>query len=155
MNIGIIIHSQTGHTYSVAERIKEKLAAAGHGVNIERVTPVGEAHPGIKNLQLETKPPTEPYDALIFAAPVWAFTLSPVLAAYLAQLPSLQGKKTACFVTMGFPFSWMGGNRAVTRIQEICAAKGATVCGAAVLHWMGRDREPEITVAVERLSGLF
>jgi flavodoxin len=41
MKIGIIVHSQTGHTYSVVQKLQEKLLAAGHSVNIERIKSVG------------------------------------------------------------------------------------------------------------------
>ncbi len=41
MKIGIIVYSQTGNTFSVAEKLKAKLTAAGHNVNIERLTTVG------------------------------------------------------------------------------------------------------------------
>jgi hypothetical protein len=43
MNIGIIVHSETGNTHSVATTLKEKLAAAGHTVSIERLKVVGES----------------------------------------------------------------------------------------------------------------
>ena len=155
MKIGIVVHSQTGNTYSVAERLKAKLTAAGHSANIERVAPVGHAHPGIKNLQLEKRPEVGAYDALVFGAPVWAFSLSPVLATYLAQLSSLRDKKIACFVTMGFPFAWMGGNRAIAQLKEICECKGGTVCGTGVVNRMSTHREKNITNMVEKLSGLF
>ena len=41
MNIGMIIHSQTGNTHSVAMKLKEKLSAAGHAVDLERLKVVG------------------------------------------------------------------------------------------------------------------
>jgi len=37
MKIGIIVYSQTGNTLSVAEKLKEKLAVAGHSAEIEQV----------------------------------------------------------------------------------------------------------------------
>ncbi len=48
MKIGIIIYSQTEHTYSVATKLKEKLLADGHDPEIEKVIPTGEVHPGSK-----------------------------------------------------------------------------------------------------------
>ena len=41
MKIGIIIYSQTEHTYSVAQKLKEKLTASEHEVNLESVIPSG------------------------------------------------------------------------------------------------------------------
>lgn len=155
MKIGIIVHSQSGHTLSVAQKLKDKLSVAGHAVNIEQVKPAGNAHPGVKNLQLETNPAVNTYDALIFGAPVWAFTLSPVLVTYLTQLSSLRDKKIAGFVTMGFPYSWMGGNNAIAKLKKICESKGGTVSGTGVVNWMGGHCGPKITDLVEKFNGLF
>jgi flavodoxin len=154
MNIGIIIHSKSGHTYSSALKLQEKLVAKGHKATIEKLTPVGDAHPGIKNLQLETKPELSGYDGLVFAAPVWAFALSPVMATYLSGIPSLKGKKIAAFVTMGFPFAWMGGNRAIKQLKQSCEAKGGEITETAVIGKSGQD-EKIVSNMVEKLSGVF
>lgn len=42
MEIGIIVHSLTGNTLSVAERLQERLAADGHDVEIEQLKTIGE-----------------------------------------------------------------------------------------------------------------
>ena len=42
MEIGIIIHSLTGNTMSVAERLQERLVADGHDVEIEQLKTIGE-----------------------------------------------------------------------------------------------------------------
>lgn len=140
MNIGIIVHSQTGNTYSVAEKLREKFSTSGHNVTIERINPIGNAHPGVKNLQLETYPDIASYEGLVLAAPVWAFNISPVMAAYLSQLSTIKAKKIAAFVTMGFPFAWMGGNRAIAKLKEICKAKGQTLTATAIICRSGNDQ---------------
>jgi flavodoxin len=61
MNIGIILYSQTGNTYSVSLKLKEKLITAGHSVNIERLKVTGEVRPGTKDIKFETLPDTELY----------------------------------------------------------------------------------------------
>lgn len=155
MNIGIIVHSQTGHTYSVAQKLMEKLIAAGHSVNLERVTSAGTARPGAKDIQLEKRPEVDTYDALVFGAPVYGFSLSPVIASYLSQFVSLTSKKVACLVTQFFPFPWMGGNRAIGQMKEICESKGAEVLGSAVVNWSSLHRNRQIIESVDRLSGLF
>ena len=48
MNIGIIIHSQTGNTRCVAQKLKEKFSAAGHTVSIESIS---AANDGESDLQ--------------------------------------------------------------------------------------------------------
>ena len=59
MNIGIIINSHSGNTNSVAQRLKEKLSAAGHNVEIEEIIPAGDIEPRKNNIQLKTKPEIE------------------------------------------------------------------------------------------------
>jgi menaquinone-dependent protoporphyrinogen IX oxidase len=109
MKIGIIVFSQTGNTHSVALRLKEQLSAAGHSANVERVEISGELGRGATNFQLKTRPEVDPYDALVFGAPVMAFSLSPVMTSYLEQIASLQNRKVACLAacrrgsSVGFP----------------------------------------------------
>ena len=155
MNIGIILYSQTGNTYSVSLKLKEKLITAEHSVDIERLKVVGEVRPGTKDIRLETLPDIEPYDALVFGSPVQAFSLSSVMASYLTQIASLQGKKVAFLVTQYFPFPWMGGNRTVGQMKKICEPKGAVVCGVAIVNWSNPNREKRIIEVVEKLSKLF
>ena len=155
MNIGMIIYSQTGNTYSVAMKLKEKLSAAGHSVNIERVEVSGEVRPGVTSFQLKTRPEVDTYDALVFGAPVQAFSLSPVMTSYLKQIASLQNKKVACLVTEFLPYPWMGGNQAIRQMRKICESKGATVCGSGIVNWSRARREEQIIEVVDRLSRLF
>ena len=45
MKIGIVVYSQTGNTYQVAEKLQETLSDKGHSVNIERINvEIGRAH---------------------------------------------------------------------------------------------------------------
>jgi len=155
MNIGIILYSETGNTYSVSQKLKEKLVKAGHSVNIDRLKVIGKAKPGIKNIQFESLPDIEPYDALIFGSPVQAFSLSSAMTAYLPQIKSLQDKKVAFLVTQFFPFPWLGGNRAIGQMKKIGESKGANICGTAVINWSKPSREKQITEMVEKLSKLF
>jgi flavodoxin len=155
MKIGIIIHSQTGNTNSVALKLKEKLSAAGHSVDLERLKVAGALRRGIKDIQFETLPNAGQYDALVFGAPVEAFSLSPVMVSYLTQIASLQSKKVACLVTQFFPYPWMGGNRAIGQMKKICESKGAVVFGSEVINWSSSRRNLKITEAVDRLSRLF
>lgn len=155
MNIGIIIYSQTGNTFSVAQELKEKLATAGNSVNIERVLLAGDMQPGAKDIQFETRPEVGTYDALVFGAPVEAFSLSSVMRSYLRQVASLKRKKVACFVTKGLPFYWTGGSRAIVQMKKICGSKDATICGTGIVVWTGKDRKKKIAEVVEKLSRLF
>lgn len=152
MNIGIIVHSYTGNTYSVASELRQALQESGHHVSIEKVEVVGEENPQERRFEIETYPDTCDYDALIFGAPVRAFSISPVMETYLNQLPSLEGKKVICLVTMLFPFAWMGGRRAVRQMKEICQSKGAKVLDIGVIGWSRRHREKDIADMVRRFA---
>ena len=155
MNIGIILYSETGNTYSVSQKLKEKLVKAEHSVNIERLKVIGKAKPGTKDIKFETLPDNDSYDALVFGSPVQAFSLSSAMTVYLSQIKSLQDKKIAFLVTQFFPFAWLGGNRAIGQMKKICESKGAAVCGTAVVNWSKPNREKQITEVVEKLSKLF
>jgi len=155
MNVGIILYSETGNTYSVSQKLKEKLVKAGHSVNIERLKVIGKVKPGTKDIKFETLPDTDSYDALVFGSPVQAFSLSSVMTAYLSKIKSLQDKKVAFLVTQYFPFPWLGGNRAIGQMKKIGESKGAIVCGTAVVNWSKPSREKQITEMVEKLSKLF
>jgi NAD(P)H dehydrogenase (quinone) len=153
MKIGIIVHSQTGNTLSVARKLQEKLKAAGHSVNIENLTPVN-GQKNVKDIQLEKLPDLSAYDALVLAAPVQAFSASPVMKAYLPRLPALNGKKVAVFVTKGLPFKWTGGNNAISQIKKGVEAKGGTVTGTGIISWSG-NREKAIAEMIEKFGGSF
>jgi len=155
MKIGIIVHSQTGHTYSVAQKLQEKLAADGHSVNVERITPVDPKQTDPKKVQIEKLPDLSAYDALVLAAPVQAFSVSPVMKAYLPQLPLLNGKKVAVFVTKGLPFKWTGGNKAISQLKTAVESKGGNVVGTGILVWDGAGREKKIADMVENLGKSF
>ena len=152
MKIGIIVYSQTGNTLSVAEKLKEKLTAAGHSAEIEQVTVAGGRKSGERAFQLETRPDVSQYEALVFGAAVEAFSLSPVMRSYLTGVDSLQGKQVACLVTQFFPYPWMGGNRAIRQMRELCESKGATASGSAVVNWCRFRRVKTIASAIDRLT---
>ena len=152
MKTGIIVYSQTGNTLSVAEKLKEKLAAEGHTVVLEQVTIAGGRKSGDRAFQLETRPDVAQYDVLVFGSAVEAFSLSPVLNSYLAGVDSLQGKQVACLVTQSFPYPWMGGNRAIRQMRRICESKGATVCGSAIVNWAKCRRAKTTAQAIEGLT---
>jgi flavodoxin len=155
MKIGIVVHSQTGHTLSVAEQLKDKLIGAGHSVNIERIMPDDDKQTDPKKIRIVNIPDLSPYETLVFAAPVQAFNVSPVMKAYLAQLPSIQNKKVACFVTKSLPFHWTGGNQAISFMKKGCESRGGTVVGTGIVNWNSKDREKRIADIVEKLSAAF
>ena len=135
MNIGIIVHSQTGSTFAVATRLQEALSADGHTVSLERVRASGPMRPRAKDVPLENRPAVDAYDALVFGAPVWGGMPASPMTSYLEGVPSLQGKQVACLMTHFFPAGW-GGKQAMSRMEAICTSKGATVCASGSVSWL-------------------
>jgi len=154
MKIGIVVHSHTGNTLAVAESLKEALLKAGHSAVIERISAVNENSSAGGKIELKNKPSLSGYDYLIFGAPVRAFSLSPVMKAYLSQVSSLNGKKASCFVTQQFPFPWMGGNQALRKFRAACAAQGANLVKTGVVNWSRKNRQEQISEVVKDLASL-
>jgi flavodoxin len=153
MEIGIIVYSKTGHTYSVAEKLQKKLKADGHSVELGEVKPVGEVKPK-ENITFENKPDIDAYDAVIFGSPVHAFSLAPAMKEYLTQIQSLEGKKVACYVTKGLPFKSTGGKQAISEMTKIVQSKGGNMLGTDILVWKG-GKLKNIIKLVDKLSALF
>jgi flavodoxin len=154
MKIGIIVHSQTDHTYSVAQKLQMELSKAGNQVELERVRMAGGDRPESKNVQIENPPDVNVYDSLIFGAPVHAFSLAPAMKIYLEQIQSLQDKKIALYVTKALRFEWTGGSRAIGQMKKICQSKGGMILGTGIVVW-NKGRDKKIAEVAEKFSTLF
>jgi flavodoxin len=151
MHIGMIAYSQTGHTLSVAVKLK-KLSAAGHAVSLERLETVEPVRMYAANARLKTKPEIDTYDALVFGCPVQGGAPALPMASYLEQIASLQGKKVTCLATGVFPAGW-GRNQTIAQMVETCESKGAAVCGSGSVGWWSLCRKRRIVEVVDDLSG--
>lgn len=152
MKIGIIVYSQSGNTLSAAQKLERALTGSGHKVDLERVEPVnGDSAP----VRLKSAPDVSPYDAVIFASPVQGFTLAPVMKLYLSKINSLSGKKVCCFVTQYLRQQWLGGNRAVKKIDSACKIKGAEVMESGIVNWSSNTREKQIDDIVRQFCVSF
>lgn len=137
MKIGIIVHSHTGHTLTVADELYERFLAAGYTVSIERVTASNDSESNVDSIVLTNAPKLDGFDMLVFGAPVRGYKLSPVMQAYLRQLPPFKGKiAVAGFVTQFFPKATMGGNQAMECLSEICHSKGVSITEAGIINWV-------------------
>lgn len=148
MKIGIIVHSHTGNTLHVAQRLQEKLSAAGYSASIQRVSATNDDEGDVQKIRLSQKPDVNAFDVLIFGAPVRGFSLSPVMQAYLSGIGSLANKKTACFLTQFFPSPRMGGNRALRQLVDICRGKGAALYGTGIVNWSNAAKREKLIQAV-------
>jgi flavodoxin len=143
MKIGIIVYSQTGNTLSVAERIKENLLQDGNIVSIERV--IAETNdPGNLEIKLKSIPNINTYDVIVLGSPVQGFSLAPVMKKYLEQITNLNNKKVICYATQHFPYSWMGGNRAISQMEKECRKTSEDIYNAGVVNWSSKEKENKI-----------
>jgi flavodoxin len=155
MNICIPVHSRTGNTRSVAERLKQTLEGSGHSVRIIDVRSPGGSGQAPGEMSFDGVTTLGGFDGIIFGSPVHAFSLAPDMEAFMGLLPSLEGKTIACFVTQAFPFPWMGGFRAIRQMTRLCRARGTNVSGTDVVNWGRKCRERLVTRTVERIASLF
>lgn len=70
MNIGLIVYSRTGHTRSVAMKLKEKLSACGNVVTLEQLETVGPVSLSATSAEVRAKPTIDAFEALVCASPV-------------------------------------------------------------------------------------
>lgn len=155
MEIGIIIHSLTGNTLSVAERLQEKLTADGHDVEIEQLKTIGEENikeTNSANIKLKAYPDPQAHDLLIIAGPVRGASVSPILKHYFSKIGQLEGKPTLLFVTEFFPFPWMGGKHALKQMTALCEEHGAAVIGSGVINWKNPRQEGQIEELLQQFS---
>jgi len=152
MKIGIVVFSKTDNTFSVAERLRDALVKRDLDAVIDRIIPVND-EPGPKDpVAFRHLPDVSAYDVIIFGSPVWAFSLSWVMKAYLAQMPTLSDKKVFCFVTKQMASKFTGGNKAIRQIKSAVAAKNATVDNGFIISWKSKNKEAEITNFIDQIT---
>lgn len=155
MRIGLFIHSRTGNTGLVAERLRESLEASGHRAVIYDVKPSEGTEDRPDTMRFTGVPDLTEFNGVIFGAPVHAFSLSPVMTAFIRVLPSLHGVIAGGFVTQAFPFPWMGGRRALGQMRNLVESRGGALLGAGVVNWVESRRERLTVETVRELGGLF
>jgi len=152
MNIGIIVFSKTGNTFSVAEKLRDTLLEMGNKVALEKLTASNNVEIDPKKVVLSNPPSTQGYDMLVFGAPVNGGRLPAVMQAYLQGIASLEGKSVAGFVTQAFPFPWMGGTQAISGMEKLVQAKGGKVSATGVVNWMfAGKRKTLIAETIEKI----
>lgn len=152
MKFGIIVHSKTGNTLHVAEKISNKIIADGDLASIEQITAVNDGETDVAKVQIVNILDISKYDVVILGAPVRGFSLSPIMQSFLSKCESLNGKCVGCYVTQQFPYPWMGGNHAIEQIKALCESKGASVIDTAIINMSSKKHDKMIADAVEKLS---
>ncbi len=143
MRILILVYSYTNHTYSVANRLKERLLKDDHLVVVKRIKALDD-EPLDNNIIIEQIHDTSNYDIIIYAAMVRSFTLAPVMVKYLKQMKGLNGQKVYGFVTEHFPYPWMGDNQAINKMKQLLLIKGTNIIDTDVINWSNKNRDNQI-----------
>jgi flavodoxin len=145
MNVGVVVYSLTGNTFSVAEAVKSTLMKAGHTVRFETIKAKNEDPNANGPVELTQNPRVSEHHVLILGGPVRGFSTAPIVKAYLEQLPDLQGKPVFLFVTHHFPFAFLGGNSALGMTRKLVEAKNGRVIGTGVVNWSSKHRSDNIS----------
>lgn len=150
--IAIVVYSRSGNTLSVAKRLKDKFAQLGHDGTILQVKASNDRQRKSNLIHLIDNPDVSAYDTIIFASPVHAGTLSPVMQMYLNQLPSLENKTISGFVTQAFPYPFLGGNQAMTCFKALLQLKSIAPTKTCIIPWYSSSkREKAIEASIKTL----
>lgn len=140
MNICFIVYSKTGHTLSLANKLKDKLDYIGHNTTLAKL---GDSEPDISK-----------YNGLVIATPVHGASPAEVVKDYLGKLPSLEDKKVVCLATSLFPAA-LGRNQTLKYLKEKCEEKGSKVCDVGGISSLSFGKKKKTEELVERLSKCF
>jgi menaquinone-dependent protoporphyrinogen IX oxidase len=154
MHVGIIVHSQSGHTASLAKAVAERFREAGHDVDITPLQTSGLHKPWSRSFSISHAPEEEELcrcDAVLFGGPVWGGRASPVIMEYLRWLKKLNGKKALSFVTMVLPWKALGGTRAIHAMNEEIRSSGGTVLPGEILRYFFGFNRVKLQEAVGRI----
>ncbi|MCK5129648.1 MAG: hypothetical protein KAQ68_07340, partial [Clostridiales bacterium] len=154
MNIAIVIHSHTGNTLSIAERLESALNQKGHEVTIERVVEVNPDPNAKEKVVLEEIPDVGQYDKIIIGAPIRGFQLTPAMRTYLKNHADIKNKEVYCFVTQHFKTSLLGGNNGMRQMKKACMNNNAIVKDSHIIHWSSKDREHEIEEVIAKWKNI-
>ncbi|MGB4589755.1 MAG: hypothetical protein WBI17_11055 [Clostridiaceae bacterium] len=151
MKVLTVLHSLTGHTLYVVNKLNDKLKENGIQVDLERLEPVGgevRSEMDFQRIKLQPKYNVKDYDVVIFAGPVRGFSMSMVIKSYLLSLLTLDNKKVFCIVTHFFPFPGMGGTNAIKQMKNEVIDLGGEVVDTEIINWKAFGREKKINAVV-------
>ncbi len=136
MKVAVVYYSFTGNTKRASEFIARHLNHKGIQTDVIVLHPEKEGSSFFRqgwqafsyqevNLQrLDEIKNLSAYDFIIFASPVWAFTITPALRSYLKRAEGLDSKHTGIILTAG---SGLGVKKALRDAVALVTAKGSTV----------------------------
>lgn len=141
MKIGIIVHSVTNYTLRFAESIKAALERNGSSIELTHIKTDIPIEGGIAGNMPEytilNLPDCSKYDIILFGGPVWAFSANPVILRCIEE-SNIENKYIIPFVTMAFPFPFLGGGNAIRMMRRSILKKRGMALKGSVLCRMGR-----------------
>src|SRR4030042_3217462 len=159
MNAIIIVHSITGTTRKFADQIAGKMKEDGYSVSLTQIetdVPITSGSTrSCAKFSITKLPDITKYELVLLGGPVWGFSASPVIIACINALGDLQGKKVLPFVTMGFPFKFMGGKPAIGLMSRNAAEKNATILPGFIVSKLFHDIKNDMDKAAVLISSLL
>jgi hypothetical protein len=155
LKTAIIVHSLTGNTLSIAEKLKASLELKGDVVDLEKLEPLGgedKNEVNVSNIRLKRKLHIDEYDNIVLAGPVRGFSMSPVLKAYMAGVEHLDRHKVVLLVTHFFPFPFMGGTSAISQMKSSVEQKGGKIVASGIVDWKGPSRDRKVERLLNQLT---
>ncbi len=146
MKTAIIVYSETGHTLSVAEKLKEKIVSTGHEATLFRLGSNAE------RTIVTNVPDIADFDKLVLAMPVQGFMPAAPMSMFVRQAELLKGKSVSVFVTHFFRPDCFGGRQAIQQLTAAIVAKGGNVQETGIISWRNRNREARIADVLDRFS---
>ncbi len=155
MNIGIVFHSQTGHTFAFARSIASVLRTKNHTVELLPISTKHKTHPGMRDVKLDSIPNLTAFDGICFGSPTWAFAATPIFMTFMNTLSTLANKKCAIFATMGFPHPSLGGSRAISQINQRIISLEGTVIATEVVPLLFHNFNKCTKIGAQRIAEAF
>lgn len=148
MKVKIIVYSFSGNTLAVSKKLQDALKQENIATTLEEVKTTTEKEMDWTKVNLSFVPLTNDADCIIFAAPVQAFRLVPIMSAYFHTIDDLKNKPCFFFTTEFFPLDWMGGIQARKMATDYIAKKNGRLLDKAIIHWKKKNLEEKINQVV-------
>lgn len=151
MKIGFIVHSQSGNTLSVAQKLMNQLIAQGHVVMLTHIKDEnvnGSMQHPERYITVVDEVESN-VDILFIGGWVQAFGLCRGLNYVIQHHFNIQAKQTHLFLTHHFPFEWMGGTSAMKQLSKLVLTKGLVVKTTKIFNWSRKNNQKNIELWVD------
>lgn len=153
MKIGFLVHSQSGNTLSIVNRLCDVFKMAGHEVYITHIksSDVNRSMQFPQELVIIQDNLPNQVDVLFIAGWVQAFSLCRGLQYYLNQF-NIKSNEINLFLTHHFPFEWMGGTHALKQLKSITSKFNSQVVDTKIFNWSRKNNQDKIQQWVDYIT---